>query len=221
MNFTKKELHFLTEAYGCKVSQRKSKGEIGTVLSQKLQQSSQIPNPEILSAIQLCTTSSGLDSTSIRNRPPPSEQTINEPSPSEEMSIIEPSTFDEDVCLSEPSCSEEACTSHQNISDTGEVNVLSEHSSANTKSVKQTRKTKSSGRKKGQRKKSKRRKTSEDIADKQDLCGICSKSKKEDEDWICCDLCSIWYHRECVGLEDEEWIMFSDAAALYTCPMCL
>lgn len=40
MNFTKKELHFLTEAYGCKVSQRKSKEEIGTVLSQKLQQSS-------------------------------------------------------------------------------------------------------------------------------------------------------------------------------------
>lgn len=78
-----------------------------------------IPNPEILSAIQLCTTSCGLDSTSIRNRPPPSEQTINEPSPSEEMSIIEPSTVDEDVCLSEPSCSEEACTSHQNKSDTG------------------------------------------------------------------------------------------------------
>lgn len=74
------------------------------------------------------------------------------------MSIIEPSTVDEDVCLSEPSCSEEACTSHQNISDTGEVNVFSEHSSANTKSVKQTRKTKSSGRKKGQRKKSKRKK---------------------------------------------------------------
>lgn len=93
------------------------------------------------------------------------------------MSIIEPSTVDEDVCLSEPGCSEEACTSHQNISDTGKVNVLSEHSSANTK-----RKTKSSGRKKGQRKKSKRRKTSEDIADKQDLCGICSKSEKEDED---------------------------------------
>lgn len=54
---------------------------------------------------------------------PPSEQTINEPSPSEEMSIIEPSTVDEDVWLSEPSCNEEACTSHQNISDTGEVNV--------------------------------------------------------------------------------------------------
>lgn len=45
--------------------------------------------------------------------------------------------------------------------------------------------------------------------------------KKKDEDWICLDLCSIWYHRECVGLEDEEWIMVSDAAALYTCPMCL
>lgn len=109
------------------------------------------------------------------------------------MSIIEPSTVDEDVRLSEPCCSEEACTSHQNKSESGEVNVLSEHSSANTKSVKQTRKTKSSGRKKGQRKKSKRKKQTEDIADKQDLCGICSKSEKEDEDWICCDLCSIWY----------------------------
>lgn len=73
MNFTKKELHLLTEAYEYKVSQRKSKEEIGTVLSQNLQQSSQIPNPEILSAIQLCTTSSGRDSTSIRNQPLPSE----------------------------------------------------------------------------------------------------------------------------------------------------
>lgn len=63
----------LIEAYEYKVSQRKSKEEIGTVLSQNLQQSSQIPNPEILSAIQLCTTSSGRDSTSIRNQPLPSE----------------------------------------------------------------------------------------------------------------------------------------------------
>lgn len=81
MTFTKKELHLLTEAYGRKVSQRKSKEEIGTVLSQKLQQSSQIPNPEILSAFQLCTTSSVLGSTSIRNQPQPCEQTINEKSP--------------------------------------------------------------------------------------------------------------------------------------------
>lgn len=76
--------------------------------------------------------------------------------------------------------------------------------------------------KKGQCKKFKRRKILEDIVDKQDLCGICFKLKKEDEDWICCDLyvCLIWYYRECVGLEDEEWIMVLDVVVLYICLMC-
>lgn len=66
---------------GCKVSKRKSKENIRHFLPQKLQQSSHIPNPEILCAsTQLCSTSSSLDITTLKNQP--------QPKPSKELCII-------------------------------------------------------------------------------------------------------------------------------------
>ena len=54
-----------------------------------------------------------------------------------------------------------------------------------------------------------------------DLCGVCSKTEKEDEEWICCDICNIWYHRFCLDLDDEERAAVSSTSSIYTCPMCL
>lgn len=108
MNFTKKELHLLTEAYGCKVSQRKSKEEIGSIFTQKLQQCSKIPNPEILNATtQMCTGTSehtgDESSANISNQPQTSESTVSELSTSEDMCTSEPHTNEDTIGVVEHS----------------------------------------------------------------------------------------------------------------------
>lgn len=71
---------------------------------------------------------------------------------------------------------------------------------------------------KGKGKEGKKRKTSEDSDDK---CSVCNKSSFEGEFWICCDYCSLWYHRDCVHLQDEqEWLTYRIRRFL-SCPMCI
>lgn len=68
------------------------------------------------------------------------------------------------------------------------------------------RQSKRKGKGKGRGKK---RKTSEDSDDK---CSVCNKSALEGEFWICCDYCSLWYHRDCVHLQDEqEWLRLTES----------
>ncbi|CAG2199345.1 unnamed protein product [Mytilus edulis] len=71
-------------------------------------------------------------------------------------------------------------------------------------------------------KKTTRKQTSKAKDSSDENCGICGKPEKSEEDWICCDICSIWYHRDFVGLEDEtSWLTCSNPDAIYTCPMCV
>ncbi|CAC5426471.1 unnamed protein product [Mytilus coruscus] len=84
----------------------------------------------------------------------------------------------------------------------------------------QTSKTKGRQGKRGRGRKLKQTTPLSDSSDEN--CGICGKPEKSEEDWICCDICSIWYHRDCVGLEDEtSWLTCSNPDAVYTCPMCV
>lgn len=50
---------------------------------------------------------------------------------------------------------------------------------------------------------------------------MCNQSYVDGEDWICCDTCSSWYHRNCVNLEDEEdWSSLTEEGAVFNCPFC-
>jgi hypothetical protein len=56
----------------------------------------------------------------------------------------------------------------------------------------------------------------------EESCGICNKSYNDEEDWICCDNCGIWFHRGCVNLDDDlEWNMLIEEGQTFTCPMCI
>lgn len=78
------------------------------------------------------------------------------------------------------------------------------------------RQSKRKGKGKGRGKK---RKTSEDSDDK---CSVCNRSALEGEFWICCDYCSLWYHRDCVHLQDEqEWLRLTESGDPFSCPMCI
>lgn len=60
-----------------------------------------------------------------------------------------------------------------------------------------------------------------DADDYSDACGICLKLYKSNEDMICCNFCNMWYHRGCIGLDDDnEWNFFLTDDAIYICPMC-
>ena len=61
-------------------------------------------------------------------------------------------------------------------------------------------KRKGTGKGKGKRSE---KETKEDDNTEQ-ACGICIKFYKEGEEWIMCDGCSVWYHKDCVGLDDSE-----------------
>jgi hypothetical protein len=73
------------------------------------------------------------------------------------------------------------------------------------------------GKEKG---KGKRKKKTTD--DNDENCAICNKAYTcmDGEDWICCNLCSLWYHRQCANLEDEsEWCRLSGDEP-FICAMC-
>lgn len=89
--------------------------------------------------------------------------------------------------------------------------------SQNIKS-KQTSRKRKGGQTKGKGKRSKKCKHLGEYDS--DSCGVCHKIYQEDEEWICCDSCSVWYHRECVELGDDDWKYFSQPDAVFICPMC-
>ena len=51
---------------------------------------------------------------------------------------------------------------------------------------------------------------------------ICYKGYVEGEDWIQCDICSLWYHRFCVNLEDgDEWCRLTEnVEEQFRCQLC-
>ncbi|KAK3083502.1 hypothetical protein FSP39_024334 [Pinctada imbricata] len=79
------------------------------------------------------------------------------------------------------------------------------------------------GKRKGRisrKKSSKRRQTSDEVDVK---CKVCMCIFIDDnEDSICCDSCDLWFHRKCVGLQDEkDWEAMSNPTTIYTCPLCI
>lgn len=78
------------------------------------------------------------------------------------------------------------------------------------------------GKGKGKGKGKSRGKVTQTSYEDSDKCAVCNISYIEGEDWICCDLCSLWYHRECVNLQEEQqWLKYSEEEEPFTCPMCL
>ena len=67
-----------------------------------------------------------------------------------------------------------------------------------------SRKRKSGRKGKGKGKRSKGKQKTKFSGESDENCAICYKGYVEGEDWIQCDICSLWYHRFCVNLEDGD-----------------
>lgn len=60
-----------------------------------------------------------------------------------------------------------------------------------------------------------------DVEESDDICWKCNKLYNEDEEWIGCDFCLKWFHRQCCGLTSASaWKAVSKSKAKYACPDC-
>ncbi|XP_009596494.1 PHD finger protein ALFIN-LIKE 4-like [Nicotiana tomentosiformis] len=48
------------------------------------------------------------------------------------------------------------------------------------------------------------------------LCGACGEKYAEDEFWICCDICEMWFHGKCVKITPAR----AEFIKQYKCPPC-
>ncbi|KAJ8321535.1 hypothetical protein KUTeg_000911 [Tegillarca granosa] len=110
-------------------------------------------------------------------------------------------------------CEPHASTSYSEPGLVQPENVTTKLCKSNIK-----RKGKAKGRGKGKAKKIK--KTNDEETDENN-CGICCKTYITNEERISCDQCFLWYHRDCVNIEDNEWIKYSNDEEPYTCPIIL
>ena len=77
------------------------------------------------------------------------------------------------------------------------------------------------GQAKGKGKRSKKKKQILTIGEYiSDCCDVCKIIYQEDEEWICCVSCSVWYHRVSIELGDADWKYFSKQNAVFICPLC-
>ena len=53
------------------------------------------------------------------------------------------------------------------------------------------------------------------------LCNICSKEYTSEKDWIQCNLCDQWLHRDCCHIDNETWEIISKGTDDWYCPVCL
>ncbi|URE44759.1 hypothetical protein MUK42_13538, partial [Musa troglodytarum] len=52
--------------------------------------------------------------------------------------------------------------------------------------------------------------------DDDDTCGVCWKTHRQGEFWMCCDVCKTWYHAKCVRITPHR----AKEIKQYKCPKC-
>ena len=145
----------------------------------------------------------------------------------------EPSQLDMETCKTstsdpKPSTSDQTTNTDADFSTTDLVTKInSDNVSSNpsistmeNKRTKQREPKRKARQSKGKSKRLKKCKNAAHSESTEDSCGICSKTYKDGQEWICCDTCSTWYHRDCVGLQDDDWVYFSSPEAVFVCPLC-
>lgn len=194
-SFTKKDLLQLCRIYNVNISSQKRIDAIVTELNKIIFQSDCIPCLDELQVEQSVTTQGR------KSKIPQTESIPEMHVPDAE--ILGPSN------LRAPSPNSSA----------SEPAIQKSSKSTQPKKRKIVRHSKEKGKGRG---KSSRKKYAS-LVEPGEYCVICNKPDigSLDEGWISCDVCCLWYHRNCVNLQDDDlWASLSEEGAQYTCPMC-
>ena len=52
------------------------------------------------------------------------------------------------------------------------------------------------------------------------ICPLCNGSSVLEE-WLCCDKCNKWFHRQCAGIDDDQWLLLSETETQWFCVECM
>ena len=63
---------------------------------------------------------------------------------------------------------------------------------------------------------------SEESIEREDIlnCPLCQVVVNDDIQALCCDLCSTWYHANCLLITDDEYIQIGQSAEKWFCDHC-
>ncbi|XP_070550248.1 uncharacterized protein [Ptychodera flava] len=66
-----------------------------------------------------------------------------------------------------------------------------------------------------------KKKAKEDPPEQEELCAGCGTAGEEEDQWLCCDKCNLWYHRECSGLIlPMQWEAVTSPGVEWICSEC-
>ncbi|XP_035688766.1 uncharacterized protein LOC118424326 [Branchiostoma floridae] len=54
-----------------------------------------------------------------------------------------------------------------------------------------------------------------------DPCGMCSKSVRNNQKGICCDLCDKWFHIKCIDMDHQSYCNLANSHEYWYCNQCL
>ena len=52
-------------------------------------------------------------------------------------------------------------------------------------------------------------------------CKICKNEVKDNNPSVCCDICNMWSHTECVNMSSKTYVNLQDVVSAWYCPICI
>ncbi|XP_070573165.1 uncharacterized protein [Ptychodera flava] len=218
-SFTKSDLHVLCQAYNERYTGRITKEELGRKLVGVILATDEMPNPGIFQQ--------GTSSASN-----PVIQTEEQQTTSTTDSMTLQSATQHQASVSPPKSKKRSSSSNSQETQSSVGKAIARKASSKSKKrsssgeSKETQSTvgKAIARKESSSKskpysKKRKGKATEDESEDTELCMGCCTVSEGQEQWVCCDSCDGWYHRECAGLINAaQWRAVEESTWL--CPDC-
>jgi len=232
-SFTKKDLLLLCKAYDLKVAAKKKNDFINSRLVETICKSNSVPFPNELGSSIVSEVSESnvrnveleLSDSDIPTRGTHQESTLSTSAAAEPNTSLNTSAAIDATFV--PMTTDTEMPGSSTDTTQSSIRPLDFNSSPSEQPPKEIKKIVKSRKRKTatlctKKKDKKRGKKTESKETEEDNCGICNRTDVDGEDCICCDSCSLWYHRICVNLEDEkDWKELTENDdANYVCPLC-
>lgn len=213
--YTKKDLHKLCEAYEIIVAKSKNKKQLNDCLVTAIKQCDSMLTPQIFSDM----TETNVDAASIANQLAAESSSMTGGQQSKGKGKGRGKRTKQILSLADtdsPSTSYEAP-----INLSSNVRVLEEGQKKEEKGKGKGKRNVKISRSKRTSKKQKRNQGESLDEHGNNCCSVCLGKNEDSSDWIQCDNCDNWVHRQCAGITvPEEWDNYTNEAATFFCSFC-
>ena len=205
--FTIVNLRILCSAYGVKIASKDNKSVIIDNLSKKITSCDSIPYPGVFTGEPIVDT-----------------PTVEPHTGAMEVDSVPSTSGHQKIAthgFSAENPPEEGQVEHHEVTCAEELVIQGTEGETSSGRSRRSVRHKTATRTTSKRKRKRISKTVVEEAGEQYTCSICGALYNEEEDWIGCDGCDEWLHRQCAGLEDEQlWELYSKPDSSFNCPVC-